>query len=432
MKILVVGQGAREHALVWAVRRDRPSAWVGVARGNAGTAALATNLPLDPMDVGAVAAWADAQDVDLVIVGPEAPLTAGLVDALAARGRAAFGPTAAAARIESSKAFAKELMARAGVPTAPYAVFCDLVAAEAYVDRHPEPLVVKASGLAAGKGAVVCSTRAEAREVLRAFLADGRLGEAGREVVVEAFLAGEELSLMALTDGRRVLPLLPAQDHKRVGEGDTGPNTGGMGAVAPVRLLDEPAVEEAVETILRPTLWALERAGAPFRGVLYAGLLRTEDGRLWVLEFNARFGDPEAEVVLPLAAFSWVDLFETIARGGTLREEPLPWRPETAVGTVLAAAGYPEAPRVGDVVTIPPELEADAQLMLFHAGTARRDDGALVTAGGRVLVAVGLGADVDEAATRSRAAAEAIAFAGKHFRRDIGARERARRHAGAA
>jgi len=432
MNILVVGHGAREHALLWALRRDRPAARLFVTRGNAGTAGLAESVPLDPTDVAALAAWADAAEVDLVVVGPEAPLAAGLVDALAARGRAAFGPTAAAARIESSKAFAKELMARAGVPTAPYAVFRDLAAAEAYVARQETPLVVKASGLAAGKGAVICTTPDEAVDALRAMLAQGRFGDAGREVVVETFLAGEELSLMALTDGQRVLPLLPAQDHKRLGEGDAGPNTGGMGAVAPVRLLDATGVAEAAETILRPILWALARSGAPFRGLLYAGLLRTEDGRLWVLEFNARFGDPEAEVVLPLADFPWADLLETIARGGSLQEEPLPWRPGAAVGTVLAAAGYPDAPRTGDLITVPPELEEDEQLLVFHGGTARREDGAVVTAGGRVLVAVGLGADVEQASERSRAAAAAIDFAGKQFRRDIGARELARRHAGAA
>ncbi|MEN8376115.1 MAG: phosphoribosylamine--glycine ligase, partial [Gemmatimonadota bacterium] len=295
MKILIVGSGGREHALLWKLRRDAPDAEFWITRGNAGTAGLTEALPLDPGDVDGVAGWAAEGAMDLVVVGPEAPLAAGLADALSARGVAAFGPSAAAARIESSKAYAKDLLARAGVPSASHVTVRTLEDALAHIRSRGAPIVVKASGLAAGKGALVCATEAEAEDAARSMLADHAFGEAGAEVVLEDFMDGEELSVFALADGERSLAMLPAQDHKRIGERDTGPNTGGMGAYAPVSLGTDELLRRVDDEILAPTLAALAADGAPFRGLLYAGLMLTSEGPK-VVEFNCRFGDPETQV----------------------------------------------------------------------------------------------------------------------------------------
>jgi phosphoribosylamine--glycine ligase len=428
VRILVVGGGGREHALCWALRRDAPTATLFAAPGNPGTAALATNLPIPAIAHDDLVAAARAHDVALVVVGPEAPLAAGLADRLRAAGRAVFGPDAAAARLESSKAFAKDVMAAAGVPTAASRAFTAPEPALAHVASHPEPLVVKASGLAAGKGAIVCATRAEARDAVRAMLADGRLGEAGREIVIERFLEGEELSVLALTDGERVVILPPAQDHKRLGEGDTGPNTGGMGAYAPVAIATPALLERVRREILEPTLAEMRRRGTPYTGVLYAGLMIAPDGAPSVVEFNCRFGDPEAQVVLPILPPGIAAHLSAVARGG--------WRPNrdvleptgAAVTTVLAARGYPDAPERGAAIAIPDDLGAD--IVVFHAGTTRDADGTLRAAGGRVLNVTALAPTVAAAARRSAAACERIAFAGKTWRRDIAWRELAR--AGAA
>lgn len=420
MRILVVGGGGREHALAWALAR---SATVLCAPGNPGTADLATNLPIQPHDFPSLCLAVREHKIDLVVVGPEAPLAAGLVDTMTAAGQPIFGPTATAARIEASKAWAKAIMAQAGVPTAPAGCFTEERAALDYIARHPEPLVVKASGLAAGKGAVVCDTRAQAADHARAMF-HGRFGEAGREIVVEEFLTGEELSVFVLTDGEGVLLLPAAQDHKRLGEGDTGPNTGGMGSYTPVSIADEALLERVEREILLPVLRGLADAGAPYRGVLYAGLMISEDGRPMVVEFNCRFGDPEAQVVLPAVEHDLVEHLWAIAAGES-------WRPagrrlvarRAAVTTVLASPGYPERPLSGAALELPPELPANT--LVFHAGT-RMDGGTLRAAGGRVLCATGLGVDVPQAAAASRALADAIRFEGKVFRRDIGWREVAR------
>ena len=426
MRVLVVGGGGREHALTWQLHQDDPATTIFAAPGNPGTRTLAKNLPIAATDLDGLVDAAVANRVDLVIVGPEAPLAAGLVDRLQARGRPAFGPTAAAARIESSKAFAKTVMTEAGVPTAGAATFTSVAPALDCIARHAEPLVVKASGLAAGKGAVVCATRAEAAETARAFL-DGKLGTAGQEIVVEDFLVGEELSVLALTDGAQIAILPPAQDHKRLGEGDTGPNTGGMGAYTPVSLATAPLLERVRRQVFEPTLAALRARGAPYSGVLYAGLMVASDGAPWVLEFNCRFGDPETQVVLPALAGGLSGHLHAIARNEWRAPTPVLAAKRAAVTTVLAARGYPDQPEQGAAITIP-KLGRD--ILLFHAGTARDADGTLRVAGGRVLNVTAVAPSVGQAAAASRAACDKIVFDGKVFRPDIGWREVAR--AGAA
>jgi phosphoribosylamine--glycine ligase len=421
MKILLVGNGGREHALLWKLHRDAPSAQFHITRGNGGTAAIARSVDLDPADAAGIAAWADTEDLDLVVVGPEAPLAAGLVDLLHERGVPAFGPSAAAAEIEASKAFSKDVLREAGVPTAEYRVFTDAGPARDHVRKHGAPIVVKASGLAAGKGAIVCETEAQAIDAVDRMLTDEAFGEAGREVVIEEFMEGEELSVFALTDGRNVVLMKPSQDHKRIGEGDTGPNTGGMGAYAPVSIARADVLTRVREAILLPTLDELRRRDRPFRGLLYAGLMLTADGPK-VVEYNCRFGDPETQAVLPLLESSLLDVLTTIARGGSVEDVALEWRPGAAVTTVVASEGYPGAYEKGREIRIPDDLEDASDVLLFHAGTARKD-GRLVTAGGRVLAATGLGDDLEAAAQRSRDAAERITFEGRQYRRDIGWRE---------
>jgi len=425
VRILVVGGGGREHALLWALRRDAPEGTFFCLPGNAGTARLATNIPGSAIDVEAVAAAAKAQRVDLVVVGPEAPLAAGLADRLAKDGVPVFGPTAAAARIESSKAFAKDLMLKAGVPTPRSETFTELSAALRYIGSQAEPLVVKASGLAAGKGAVVCQTRAEARTVTTSMLREGALGEAGSVVLVEEFIAGEELSVLAITDGEHFAVLPPAQDHKRIGDGDTGPNTGGMGAYCPVGLATDALLERVASEVFRPTLKAMSDLGAHYRGILYAGImLRESDGAPMVIEYNCRFGDPEAEAILAATPPGILPVLRMVAEGG--------WMPEglrlgatkgAAVTTVLAAEGYPRAPKMGAEVRIPRELESASDVLVFHSGTTLDKNDRLRVSGGRVLAVTAMAGDVAAAAARSREAAEAIEFVGKQFRRDIGWRE---------
>ena len=421
MKVLVVGGGGREHALCWTVRRDAPDADLFAAPGNPGTAALATNLPIAVTATDDLVRAAAEQHIDLVIVGPEGPLAAGLADQLRAAGIATFGPSAAAAQLEASKAFAKDIMRRAGVATAASATFTELERATAFITSHAEPLVVKASGLAGGKGAVVCATRADAHAAARAMLTDGRFGDAGREIVIEDFLDGEELSVLALTDGEQVVILPPAQDHKRLGEGDSGPNTGGMGAYAPVSLATRALLGRVRREVLVPTLRAMTRAGTPYKGVLYAGLMIRPDGSPAVIEFNCRFGDPETQAVMPVLPTGVTHALGAIATGT--------WRPEgevidpvgAAVTIVLASRGYPDEPATGAPITIPAGLSAD--VTVFHAGTSQDPDGTLRVKGGRVLNVTAIGPDVATAAERSLDACERIRFDGKTYRRDIGRRE---------
>jgi phosphoribosylamine--glycine ligase len=428
VRALIVGGGGREHALLWALHRDAPDCRFFCLPGNAGTARLATNLPGSPTDVDGVARAARDNRVDLVVVGPEAPLAAGLADRLRSEGIPTFGPSAAAARIESSKAFAKELMLAHGIPTARSKTFRELDAALRYIASHREPLVVKASGLAAGKGAVVCQTREQARAAATAMMKAGSMGAAGKEILVEEFLVGEELSILAITDGERFAVLPPAQDHKRLLDADAGPNTGGMGACCPVSIATSELLQRVAREIIEPVLKALATAGAHYRGTLYVGLMILEkSGAPAVVEFNCRFGDPEAQAILSVLPAGILPVIRLVAEGG--------WMPSglrlgdarcAGVTTVLAAEGYPDAPKKGAEIRIPVSIEGREDILVFHAGTERDGEGRLRVAGGRVLSVTGIAPTVREAGARSREAAEAITFEGRHFRRDIGWREIAR------
>jgi len=426
VRILVVGGGGREHALCWALRRENPEADLYCAPGNPGTADLAANLPIAADDLDRLADAADMHGIDLTVIGPEVPLARGLADRLRAEGRSVFGPGAAAAQLEASKAFSKEVMAAAGIPTAASRTFQELAPALAYVDRHPEPLVVKASGLAAGKGAIVCLTRREATTALRSMLHERAFGDAGATVVIEAFLEGEEISVLAVTDGRDVELLPVSQDHKRLLEGDAGPNTGGMGAYSPVAVATPALLDRARRDVLFPTLEEMQRRRTPFTGVLYAGLMVDRQGTPWVVEFNSRLGDPETQVVLPLVTGGLTEALWRVAKGAGVG--PIARRAgEASVTTVLASRGYPDRPEKGAAIRIPDEL-ADG-VTVFHAGTARGADGVLRVNGGRVLNVTAVAPTFGEAQRLSREAAESIEFAGKIFRRDIGWREAARQTA---
>jgi phosphoribosylamine--glycine ligase len=422
VRALVVGGGGREHALCWSLRRENPQADLYCAPGNPGTADVADNLPIAADDLDRLADAADMYAIDLTVIGPEVPLARGLADRLRAEGRAVVGPSAAAAQLEASKAFAKQVMATAGVRTAASETFTDLKHALAYVDRHSEPLVVKASGLAAGKGAIVCATRQEAARAVRSMLETEEFGDAGRTVVVEALLEGEEISVLAITDGRE-LELLPvSQDHKRLLAGDRGPNTGGMGAYSPVSLASPALLERVKRDVLFPTLEAMRRLGSPFTGVLYAGLMIDPAGVSSVVEFNCRLGDPEAQVILPLIANGLTDCLWRVAKGE--RPSRMDTTRAAAVTTVLGSRGYPEHPEKGAAITLPQSLPEG--VTIFHAGTQRSGDGVLRVEGGRVLTVTAVATTFREAQPLSRDTADAIEFDGKLFRADIGWREAAR------
>jgi phosphoribosylamine--glycine ligase len=427
MKVLLVGGGGREHALAWRLRQEDSRTEIFAAPGNPGIAELATCVPIGATDVDALATFARQAGVDWTLVGPEAPLAAGLVDRFRADGMPIFGPTRAAAMLETSKAFSKSLMLDAGVPTA-RAVTCEtLYEAERAIAEIGAPLVVKASGLAAGKGVIICQTAKEALHAATSMLSENLFGDAGNTILIEEFMEGEELSMFFVTDGEFSYALPPAQDHKRLLDGDRGPNTGGMGAYSPVALapLHSDLFEAVFASVVRPTLEAMRARGTPFTGLLYAGLMLTDDGPR-VVEFNCRFGDPETQVVLP-ALQSGVPMSEylaKVARGESLQADAvLTWQ-GAALTTVLAASGYPEKPRTGDRIDIP-SLPDD--VVVFHAGTKRDAAGYLVTAGGRVLAVTGLGDSVETARDKSQELAAAIQFEGKQYRTDIGWRELARR-----
>ncbi|MEP7065439.1 MAG: phosphoribosylamine--glycine ligase [Gemmatimonadota bacterium] len=422
MKALIVGGGGREHALAWKLSTDQPSLEIIAAPGNPGIATLGRVVPVSADDVPGIVTLATRERPDLVVIGPEAPLAAGLADALRAAGIAVFGPSRAAARIESSKAFAKSLMREAGVPTARAIRCVDADAAKRAARDFGAPVVVKASGLAAGKGVIVCATMDDADAAIDSMLRDNSFGAAGREVLVEEYMEGEELSLFAITDGTTVLPMLAAQDHKRLLDGDRGPNTGGMGAYAPVTLATESLVADAVDRVFHPTLHALRASGAPYSGLLYAGLMLTTQGPK-VVEFNARFGDPETEAILPLLESGLWEPMLAVAKGGGLAEHELRWSNAHAVTTVVAAAGYPDRPRTGDTVELPtPEVDVH----VFHAGTALNDRGELVTSGGRVFAVTAVAPTLDQARANSARVAGDVHLDGKQLRRDIGWREQER------
>lgn len=412
MKVLVVGGGAREHAIAWKLSQSHRVDELLSLPGNPGMSTLGPTIEgVEPTDVGAVAAMARIQAVDYVVVGPEAPLAAGIVDALAAVGVPAFGPTRAAARLESSKSYAKDVMRRAGVSTPAGWTFDHAVEAESHIRSHPGPYVVKADGLAAGKGVLVTGERQAALGwVERCF--DGDFGSAGAKVVIEEFAAGPELSVFAICDGTRAILLEPARDYKRLRDGDVGPNTGGMGSYSPVDL-PEGLLRRVGRSVIQPVLDLMRADGNPYVGVLYAGLVLTDSGPV-VIEFNCRFGDPETQVVLPRLESDLVEVMMA-ATSGDLSDVPLHWSDEAVVNVVLAAEGYPESPRKGDRI----KGLSNTDALVFQAGT-RRDGGAVVTDGGRILSVLGRGADIAAARDAAYAAVEPIKFPGRQFRRDIG------------
>ncbi|MBE3581235.1 MAG: phosphoribosylamine--glycine ligase [Thermoanaerobacteraceae bacterium] len=416
MKILVIGSGGREHALVWKLAQSPTVTEVYCAPGNAGIANHAYCVPISSDDIEGLVNFARKADIQLTVVGPEAPLVAGVVDAFEAAGLRIFGPRRETALLEGSKAWAKEFMAKEGIPTARYAVVDNLEDARRYLDREGVPVVIKADGLAAGKGVVVAEDEREALRTIEEMLG-GRFGPAGRRLVLEEKLEGEEVSAMALCDGEHILPLLPSQDHKRLLDGDRGPNTGGMGAYAPVPFYDGGTAAEVMETILQPAVRAMAAAGRPYTGILYAGLMLTARGPR-VLEFNCRLGDPEAQALLMLLESDLVDIMLAALEGRLDRVE-VKWHPGAAACVVLTAPGYPGAYPRGETISgldkIPPGVE------VFHAGTALKG-GRLVTAGGRVLGVTARDETLEEALKKAYAAAGLIDFPGKHYRRDIGQR----------
>ena len=423
MKVLVIGGGGREHALAWKLAQSAKAQQVYVAPGNGGTArdARLTNVALT--DPAALADFAQAHKVGLTVVGPEAPLSAGVVDVFRARGLRIFGPTQAAAQLESSKAFAKDFMARHGIPTAHYATFTDPVAAHAHIDAVGAPIVVKADGLAAGKGVVVAMTLAEAHEAVDFMLVDNTLGvvhnAGGARVVIEEFLVGEEASFIVLVDGKNVLALASSQDHKRLGDGDTGPNTGGMGAYSPAPVVTPNVHAKAMQDIILPTVQGMAKDGIPFTGFLYAGLMIDAQGRPRTLEFNTRMGDPETQPILMRLKSDLVDVL-LHATDGTLDKVELDWDRRFALGVVVAAAGYPATPRKGDAITGLPVDTDDA--VVFHAGTAIDDTGVLRVTGGRVLCVTALGDSAKLAQQKAYEHLGGIRIDGAQYRRDIGHR----------
>ncbi len=420
MRILIIGSGGREHALAWFLGQSDEPVQLFIAPGNAGTASLGQNIDIDVSDIDALLAFAREDDIDLTVVGPEKPLVLGIVDRFERHGLPIVGPSAAAARLEGSKAFAKTFMHRHGIPTSAHRTFEaeDLDKATAYVRAQGAPIVVKASGLAAGKGAVVCMTVAEAHEALEMIVRGREFGSAGDRVVVESFLEGEEASVFALTDGHDYVVLAPAQDHKQIGEGDTGPNTGGMGAYAPAPLITDALLDRVRKEVIGPTLNGMRDEGHPYRGVLYVGLMITSEGPK-VVEFNCRLGDPEAQVLLPLIGNDPVHLFSALARRrlGSLNVEH---RSGAAACVVLASGGYPGAYEKGVRIDGLDEAGAMEDVMIFHAGTRLDKENHVVTDGGRVLGATALGRDLEAAITRAYAAVDRIQFEGMQYREDIG------------
>jgi phosphoribosylamine---glycine ligase len=424
MRVLVIGNGGREHALAWKLTQSERVSQVFVAPGNGGTVRdeRLQTVPIAHTDVKALADFAADQKINLTVVGPEAALAAGVVDEFRARGLRIFGPTQAAAQLESSKAFAKDFMKRHGIPTAAYETFADPAAAHAYVDGRGAPIVIKADGLAAGKGVVVAMTLEEAHEAISWILEDNKLGvthnAGGARVVIEDFLAGEEASFIVVCDGKNVVSLATSQDHKRLLDGDAGPNTGGMGAYSPAPIVTPNVHAKVMHEIIQPTIAGMARDGHPFTGFLYAGLMIDEHGQPRTVEFNTRMGDPETQ---PIMMRLKSDLFELLmhATDGTLDQVELQWDRRVALGVVLAAEGYPLNPRKGDAIT---GLPADAEDgMVFHAGTSIAD-GKLVTSGGRVLCVTALGESARTAAQRAYELAAGIQFAGRQYRSDIGHR----------
>ena len=419
MKLLVIGSGGREHALAWRLAQSPKVNTVYVAPGNAGTATEPKLLNLAVTDHQQLIAFCREQQIAFTVVGPEAPLAAGIVDKFTAAGLAVFGPSQYCAQLESSKDFAKAFMARTGIPTAAYQTFTDAEAAHQYISQKSAPIVIKADGLAAGKGVIVAMTLAEAHQAVDDMLRDNAMGAAGSRVVIEDFLQGEEASFIVMVDGEHVLPMATSQDHKRLLDFDKGPNTGGMGAYSPAPVVTEAVYQRVMDEIILPVVKGMQADGHPYRGFLYAGLMIDDSGAPYTIEFNCRFGDPETQPIMCRLQSDLVELIEA-ALDGRLDTVTAEWRDQAAVGVVLAAAGYPQDPRKGDVIS--GITEANQTGKVFHAGTAFNSRHELVTHGGRVLCVVGLGADIKTAQTKAYTALESIKFAGMQYRHDIGAK----------
>ena len=432
MKVLVIGSGGREHALAWKLAQSPRVSEVIVAPGNAGTATepRCRNVPVKADDIDGLLQLAREEDVALTVVGPEVPLVAGVVDRFREAGQRIFGPTAAAAQLEGSKAFTKDFLARHGIPTAFYSVFTEIEPALAYLRTHGAPIVVKADGLAAGKGVIVAMTLGEAEAAVRDMLSGNAFGDAGARVVIEEFLEGEEASFISMVDGRTALPMATSQDHKRVGDGDTGPNTGGMGAYSPAPVVTPEVHARIMREVVEPTVAGMAADGVPFTGFLYAGLMIDAGGAPKVIEFNVRFGDPETQPVLLRLQSDLLDLVEAALDGRLDTAEAL-WDPRPSLGVVMASRPYPDAPATGDAITgldLPPAEEGrgGGTAKVFHAGTALDADGAVVTTGGRVLCVTALGDSVREAQRNAYARVDTIGWKHAFHRRDIGWRAIAR------
>ncbi len=422
MRVLVIGGGGREHALVWKINQSPKVTAVFCAPGNAGTAAIANNVPIPANQIDSLLEFAQKNKIGLTVVGPEQPLVMGIVDRFQEKGLRIFGPSARAAELEGSKAFSKNIMKKYGLPTAEYATFTSHEKAARYVDEENRPLVVKASGLAAGKGVILCRNAKESRDAVDAIMKDKSFGAAGDEVVIENFLEGQEVSVLAFTDGDTVLLMDSAQDHKAALDGDQGPNTGGMGACSPTPAFPRVMRQQVRDEIMLPLIRAMKAEGRPYRGILYAGLMLTALGPK-ILEFNARFGDPETQPLLVRMASDIVPLFEACI-DGTLAQCNLQWKPATAVCVVMAAKGYPGFYEKGKKIAGLDAAAALPDVVVFHAGT-KEDDGKVLTNGGRVLGVTATGRDTAAAATKAYAAVNKIKWDGIHYRRDIGARGKA-------
>jgi phosphoribosylamine--glycine ligase len=419
MKVLVIGQGGREHTLVWKFKQSPRVSKVYCAPGNGGIASIAEIVPYKENQIKELIQFVKEEGIDLTFVGPENPLLDGIVDQFEEAGLRIYGPSKSAAIIEGSKSFAKDLMKKYNIPTGNYEVFTSKEEALAYLDQQGAPIVIKADGLAAGKGVVVAQTLEEAKQAVQEMMAEAKYGEAGHRVVIEEFLSGQELSLMAFVDGEVVVPMVPAQDHKPAYDGDRGPNTGGMGAYSPVPQMSEAEVEDAVQTVLLPTAKAMIQEGRPFTGILYAGLMMTTEGAK-VIEFNARFGDPETEVVLPRLKTDLVEIIEATF-DHKLDQLQVEWSEQAAVTVVLASEGYPNAYPKGRAITGAEQWLEKEDTVIFHAGT-KKEDSQLVTSGGRVLAVTGLDKDLASAKAKAYQAIESIHFEGMHYRKDIGAK----------
>ncbi len=426
MKILVIGNGGREHALAWSLAKSPRVSEVFVAPGNAGTAREPgiTNAPVKPDDIDGLLQFAQKNQIELTVVGPETPLVAGVVDRFSDAGLACFGPRAAAAQLEGSKAFCKDFMVRHGIPTAEYKAFSDLEPALNYVNSCKIPVVIKADGLAAGKGVVICDNRKFAAATVQSMLADKAFGDASSRIVIEEFLEGEEASFIGLVDGTHVLPFASSQDHKARDDGDLGPNTGGMGAYSPAPVVTDEVAARAMEQVMLPTVDGMQKDGTPYVGFLYAGLMVSPDGSLKVLEFNCRMGDPETQPIMARLNTDLVELIEA-ALAGNLDSSTASWDSRVALGVVLAAGGYPLAYENGDVISGLPDPAGEIDTKVFHAGTTEKE-GAVVTAGGRVLCAVALAGSVTEAQQKAYALTHSIDWNNVYYRSDIGYRAIAR------